>query len=92
MPGGAHDVRAQDPAGIVGLLDLGIRGALQAQAQGPLGGGEVLGLHRAQPGHHLAGGSLFFPAEKLIGKASPGDIQGSKLLTRRTRRQSVTLT
>src|ERR1051326_5823123 len=51
MPGGAHDVRAQDCAVGKRLLDVVVGHAWQAQAECPFGGRVVLRLDSAKPLH-----------------------------------------
>jgi len=53
MPGGAHDVRAHNFAGVEGGLHTGGGERGRAQPQRPFGAFVILRLDRAQPAHHF---------------------------------------
>jgi hypothetical protein len=75
MPCGSEDVGPKDFAFVEGLLDGVVGRRLRPRPQRPLGGGVVLGLHGAEPLHHVARPSERGSAQALVGESQVGDVQ-----------------
>src|SRR5262245_9105974 len=67
VPGGTHDVSTEDAARIERVLHLRVRDpGAEAQAQSPLRRAELLGLHRAKPGHEPRGIAQLVAGDALV--------------------------
>jgi hypothetical protein len=65
VPGRAHDVRAQEGAGVESRVKDGLGRAGDSLPDSPLGGSVVLRLHRAEPAHGFDGRGERLPHQPL---------------------------
>jgi hypothetical protein len=66
MPGGAHDVEAQELPPVEGVVHNGIGGFLNAQAERPLSIGIILRLDGAEVSDHSRGRGQWIAGQVLV--------------------------